>query len=471
VRGRIDWKYLLALDLTDSGFDHSILSEFRQRLLSLNVENRLLSTLLNHCENLGVLKGKGKQRTDSTHVLACIRTMNRIELIGETMRATLNDLAVLEPEWIQKVAHEEWYNNYNHRIENSRLPDGNEQKQEYAESVGMDGFILLDAMKSSDTHKYLLELPKVKALQTAWKRHFTRDPETKSVTYKTNKEVSASEDKIESPYDVEARFRTKRDTSWTGYMVHLTETCDDDAEINVITHVRTTPADVHDIKSTQIIQNDLFKINLAPQEHIVDTAYINLDLLVSSKRDYDIDLIGPPKEGLSWRSKIDGGYTLEVFNIDWENERVTCPQGIKSLSWNKHSKENPHSINVVFSTKDCSICKAKNLCIRAKSSNNRRLNFPAKKQYEARKALSEKLSTEEGKKLYNKRAGVEGTISQGVRNTGLRRSRYSGLRKTHLQEIASAAAMNLYRLNDWFNKIPLAKTRESSFYQLRPMVA
>lgn len=471
VRGRIDWKYLLALELTDSGFDYSILSEFRKRLLSSDAEGRLLSILLNHCKELGVLKGRGKQRTDSTHVLSCIRTLNRLELIGETMRAALNEIAVLEPEWIQKIAPEEWYEKYNHRVENSRLPDGNEKKQEYAESVGVDGFVLFDAMKSPDAPVYLSELPKVKALKTAWNRHFMRDIETGDITFKTNKAVSDSKEKIESPYDVDARFRTKRDTSWTGYMVHLTETCDDDAEINVITHVHTTLADVYDAKSTQIIQSDLFKINLAPKEHIVDTGYINLDLLVSSKKDYDIDLIGPPKEGPSWRSKIEDGYVLNVFNIDWDNEKVICPQGKQSSSWNGYDKKYPNNITAVFSAKDCHLCEAKDLCIRGKSNNKRKLNFPAKEQYEARIALSERLSTEEGEKLYNRRAGVEGTISQGVRNTGLRRSRYSGLRKTHLQEIAGAAAMNLCRLNAWFNKVPLAKTRESSFYQLRPMAA
>ena len=123
VRGRIDWKYLLALDLTDSGFDYSILSEFRKRLLSSKAEGRLLSVLLEHCKNLGVLKGNGKQRTDSTHVLSCIRDMNRLELIGETMRAALNEIATLEADWIRGISPQEWYKKYDHRIENSRLPD------------------------------------------------------------------------------------------------------------------------------------------------------------------------------------------------------------------------------------------------------------------------------------------------------------------------------------------------------------
>jgi transposase len=471
VRGRIDWKYLLALDLTDSGFDYSILSEFRKRLLSSKAEGRLLSVLLEHCKNLGVLKGNGKQRTDSTHVLSRIRDMNRLELIGETMRAALNEIATLEADWIRGISPQEWYQKYDHRIENSRLPDGDEKKQQYAKSVGEDGFRLFDAIKDSNAPTYIMELPKVKALKTAWDRHFSRDKETLDVTFKTNKEVSKSEEKIESPYDIDARFRTKRDTSWTGYMVHLTETCDNDAEINIITHVRTTPADVHDVKSTKIIQGELYKINLAPKEHIVDTAYINLDLLVSSKKDYNIDLIGPPKEGPSWRSKVEGAYTLDMFKIDWDKEQVTCPQGKVSSSWNGYNKNNPNSLTAIFSAKDCRNCTAIDLCVRDKNNPKRKLNFPAKEQYLARKSLCDRISTNDGKKLYNRRAGVEGTISQGVRNTELRQSRYFGLQKTHLQEIAGAVAINLCRLANWIENIPLAKTRESVFARLKPMAA
>jgi transposase len=106
VRARIDWKYLLGLELTDPGFDPSVLCEFRARLLAGSAEERLLERLLERCRELGLLKARGRQRTDATHVLAAIRVLNRLELVGETLRAALNELAAVAPDWLRGVAPE-----------------------------------------------------------------------------------------------------------------------------------------------------------------------------------------------------------------------------------------------------------------------------------------------------------------------------------------------------------------------------
>ena len=108
VRARIDWKYVLSLELTDAGFDFSVLSEFRARLLKGNAEELLFEKLLECCQVLGLVKARGKQRTDSTHVLAAVRYMNRLELVGETLRAALNDLAVEAPDWVRTGARADW---------------------------------------------------------------------------------------------------------------------------------------------------------------------------------------------------------------------------------------------------------------------------------------------------------------------------------------------------------------------------
>lgn len=470
VRARIDWKYLLGLEMDDSGFDHSVLSEFRQRLLLSDAEDRLLSVLLNKFVELGILKPNGNQRTDSSHVLASVRTLNRLELIAETMRAALNYLAKEVPEWLITVANDDWYKKYGHRVENSRLPKSDPKKEEYAVSVGKDGFKLMDALDKDSTVKKYLNTLQLEALKTAWDRHFIRDDTTGEIRFKSNKEVSLSEKKIESPYDTDARFRTKRETNWTGYVVHLTETCDEDAQINVITHVMTTPADVHDINATPIIQQELHAANLTPKNHIVDTAYINLELLVESKQKYNIDLIGHPKEGPTWRSKIEGGYTLDKFKLDWDNEQTICPEGKVSTCWST-TKKNDDYITAVFSSKDCGSCPTKHLCIKGETVTRRTVNFPSKEKYEAKQALLSRLETDDGKALYDRRAGVEGTVSQGVRGTGLRKSRYRGLDKTHLQQVAGAAAMNIFRLAEWLDEGELARTRKSNFQRIEPKAA
>ncbi|GIK38904.1 MAG: hypothetical protein BroJett011_27370 [Chloroflexota bacterium] len=134
VRGRIDWKYALGLDLTDPGFDFSVLSEFRQRLIEGGVERRLLETLLERCATKGLLGGKKKQRTDSTHVLAAIRMLNLVELVGETMRRVLNDLAQTAPHWLQGQLQPEWIKRYGRPFDSYRLPQSEAERKALADT-------------------------------------------------------------------------------------------------------------------------------------------------------------------------------------------------------------------------------------------------------------------------------------------------------------------------------------------------
>jgi transposase len=139
VRSRIDWKYALALDLTDPGFDASILTEFRARLISGSRELLLLTTLLDLFRNQGLLKQRGKQRTDSTHVLARVRDLNRLEFVGETMRAALNALALAAPAWLSALAPAAWFERYSERCEEYRLPDSDAKRDALARTIGSDG--------------------------------------------------------------------------------------------------------------------------------------------------------------------------------------------------------------------------------------------------------------------------------------------------------------------------------------------
>src|ERR687896_755103 len=135
VRARIDWKYLLGLELADPGFDRSVLSEFRARLLEGGAEERLLEKLLERCQALGLLKARGRQRTDATHVLAAIRLLNRLELVGETLRAALNELATVAPDWLRAAAPRAWYERYALRVEDGRLPRAAAEREAYARTI------------------------------------------------------------------------------------------------------------------------------------------------------------------------------------------------------------------------------------------------------------------------------------------------------------------------------------------------
>jgi transposase len=468
VRARIDWKYLLGLELTDPGFDHSVLCEFRSRLLEGSAEERLLHKLLEACQARGLLKARGRQRTDSTRVLASIRALNRLELVGETLRAALNELATVAPDWLRRVAPKDWYERYAHRVEDGRLPRAEAEREAYARTVGEDGFALLDLLDRPEAPEGLRSLPTVGVLRRVWARQLVREdgapPGGGGVRRRGKDEPQPAGEPVESPYDPEARYRTRSGTAWVGYLVHLSETCEDDA-VHLITHAMTTVATVHEARCTEAIHRALAGQGLVPAEHLVDAAYVDAELLVRSRGELGIDLLGPPRPNPAWQGKVEGGYGADRFEVDWERERARCPQGKPSSGWRPYLDRGEGYVLVSFAEADCGACPARPLCTRA-ARQPRRLRLHPRAEHEALKAARERLGTEEGRRRYGRRAGIEGTISQGVRAFGLRRGRYRGLARTHLQHVATAAAIDLQRLAAWFRAAPRAATRTSRFAAL-----
>src|SRR5262245_14352911 len=224
VRSRIDWKYVLGLDLTDPGFDHTVLSEFRARLVTGEAAHLLLDTLLTLARTQGLLKTRGRQRTDSTHVLAAIRVLNRLERVGETLRAALNSLAVVAPAWVQALAPPEWYERYAHRVENYQMPKTDAARKALAAVIGADGQVLLQALDAASALPWLRELPAVQTLRRVWAEQYVEVHGT--LSWREVKDMPSPAELIASPYDPEARYSTKRAVEWIGYKVHLTETCD-----------------------------------------------------------------------------------------------------------------------------------------------------------------------------------------------------------------------------------------------------
>jgi transposase len=300
VRGRIDWKYLLGLELDDPGFDHSILCEFRSRLLRHRATERLLTRVLEAAREDGLLKPRGRQRTDSTHVLAAIRTLNRLELVAETLRAALNAIAAVAPEWLRVVTPADWHERYDRRMEGARLPEAAAKREAYALQVGADGYLLLDALDRPNTPAALQALPTVAVLQRVWARHYERiEPEEDGSNgggpAVRQRELSIRDDHVESPYDPEARFRSRCGRQWVGYMVHLTETCDEGTP-HLIVHADTTEAGVHEAMRVEPIHAALAAKDLVPSEHLADSAYMSADLLLAAREQHGIDLVGPQRQ-------------------------------------------------------------------------------------------------------------------------------------------------------------------------------
>ena len=462
VRDRLAWKYALSLELCDPGFDHSVLSEFRARLIEGNAEQRLLDLLLEQCRAGGWLKAHGRQRTDSTHVLARIRALNRTLCVAQTMVYVLNVLSEVAPDWVRAHVPVEWVERYGERLEHERLPKADEERKQYANQVGTDGWSLLTALDAIATPDWMKTLPAITTLRTMWDQQF--EPLDHGGRWRLEPALPAAQ-LITSPYDLDARNGKKRTTFWVGYKVHFTQTCDEDTP-QLITHVETTQAPISDEGALSAIHTDLTGKELLPDQHLVDAGYVTIANLIQSQSSYGVDLVGPTLKTHWYQAET--GYDLTHFGIDWEAETVTCPQGRISSSWTPVQDAGKSLIKVKFSQSDCKACPCRASCT---GTTRRTLTLHPKEQMQALFAARKREQTDEFKDTYRHRAGIEGTHSQGVRTMGLRRSRYIGLRKTHLGHVAIAAAVNVIQLMSWLRGETPEQTRTSAFKRVMEQAA
>lgn len=462
VRSRLDWKYLLGLEVTDAGFDSSILSEFRTRLVAGSAEHQLLDALLDHCQARNLLKPRGRQRTDATHVLAAIRVLNRLECVGEALRHALNTLAVVAPSWVQAHVPPAWVDRYAPRMESYRLPSGQAERQALARTIGADGCWLLAMLWAPAAPPWLRSVAAVEVLRQIWVQQFVSDDG--QVGWRDGDNLPPARQRINSPYASEARYGTTRTTTWIGSKVHLTETCDPDTP-HLVTQVETTIATGTDYDTLPVVQQDLARRDLAPAEQIVDGGSVTAEHLVSSAQQ-GIDLVGPASANQTWQGRAGQGFALEHFGIDWEARRATCPGGRQSVQWKaSHSQHQQAVIHVEFARADCAACALRAHCTRA-PVNPRSLTLRPQAQYEALRAARARQQTEECKARYAARAGIEGTLSQAVRVFDLRQARYIGQAKTHLQHVLTAVALNVVRLTDWRAGRPRRGRRMTAFERL-----
>ncbi len=475
VRSRIDWKYALALELTDPGFDHTVLSEFRSRIGDGKAELLLLDPLLSRLQEGKLLKAHSRQRTDSTHVLAAVRTLNRLERVGETLRQALNHLAIIAPDWLgtQVAANwhqrydrrvENYHQRYDRRVENYHLPKTDAERAQLAAIIGKDGRTLLRAIDAATDLPWMSEMPAVITLRQVWIEQYLEVGN--EISWREVKDMPSPAELIASPYDPEARFSTKREIDWVGYKVHFTETCDEDAP-RMIVNVETTVATTPDDNMIAVIHESLAKRDLLPSEHLVDKSYTDSQMLVESQQKYGVTIIGPVADDPSWQARSKTGFDKSQFKVDWQQPVVTCPVGKQSISWlaNTYPK-NGLVWEARFASKDCSPCQHRTQCTRAKVEP-RIIGLQEREPYEALQAARKQQTTKEFQQQYAARAGIEATHEQAIRRCGLRQSRYIGMAKTHLQHLLTATALNFVRVGEWLAEKPITKTRQSAFAALK----
>jgi transposase len=409
--------------LTDPGFDFSVLSGFRARLIAGSLEHRLLEAMLTHFKARGWLRARGQQRTDSTHVLAAIRTLNRLESVGETLRAALNSLAVVAPDWLLTQVTSDGFDRYGTRVEEYRLPTGKAAREVYAAQMGADGFRLLDAMDADDTRRWLRDVPAVQTLGQMWAQPYPR--QEGQVRRRAARELAPAGERFDSPYDPEAHDGHKRTTTWTGSKVHLTETCDPHAP-HLITHVETTSASTTDVTMAAPIHEALAAQALLPSTHVVDAGYIDATLLVSSAAQHQVDLVGPVRTDVSWQARAGQGYDISACRVDWEAQTATCPAGHTSETWQpEHDRWGHAVIPVAVHQRHCRPCPHRLWCTHAKNEP-RDLTLKPRAEHAALLAARQRQTTAAWQAPYAVRAGLAGPLSQGIRAFALRQSRDIG---------------------------------------------
>jgi DDE family transposase len=250
-------------------------------------------------------------------------------------------------------------------------------------------------------------------------------------------------------------------------MVHVSETCEP-THPHRLTHVHTTSAAVHEASCTEDIHQALVDKDLAPTEHLVAGASMDAALLLTSQQAHGIMRRGPTRPIQGWQTHVEGADTVDHFTVDWQHQTVVCPQGTPSRSWHELVARDGHPYMIVsFSPQQCRPCPVRPFCTQSRQQGRRR-RLPPQAQYEALQTARAWSTSDEGQQHYKRRAGGEGTLSQGGRAFGLRRPRSRGLDTTHLQHVATAAAINVDRIVAWLEERPRAQTRPSRFAALAP---
>jgi transposase len=507
VRTRIDWQYLLGLPLDDPGFDHTVLAEFRARVADGGLERVALDALLAKLAAGGLVKAGGKQRTDSTHVVAAVAALNRLELAGESVRAALEALAAAHPDWVaQRICVPDFARRYGTPMTSWRPPQSEARRGELALAYARDGYALLESVYDPSTPPWLRELPAVDVLRRVLLQNYTRTITAggREVIKRREKEpegdgLPPGHARIASPYDTDARWGVKREEFWLGYKLHVTETCDDPPPCtcgpasaagqaaagsagegaqdrghdkgcahlvfpNLITHVATTDATVTDNQMTTAICEDLARKNLAPGRSYLDSGYLSAAVVVSALTTWGIALIGPLLADASAQARAGAGYARADFAVDYDAKTVTCPQGKTSASWTQCAQRGKNAIVATFSPSDCGPCPARSLCTTS-GRKRRQLTVLPRDLAQAQAAARAAESTIPFQADYARRAGVEGTMHQAASH-GARRARYRGLPKTSLDHVYMAVALNLLRLEAFWTGIPLDRRRTSHLARL-----
>jgi len=391
-----------------------VLSGFRARLVEHGLEEKVLDLLLARCAELGLVKAGGRQRTDSTHVVAAVRGLSRLELVGETMRSALEALAVAAPGWLAAHVEPEWLQRYGARVEGYRLPKSDDKRGGLRLQTGHDGYRLLAVVLAGAAPAWLAEIPAVQTLRLVWVQQYSRtcSPEGgQEVRWREDDDLPPGRLRVTSPYDTDARYGMKHGEGWDGYKVHLAETCDDvdaSGRPHLATGVATTQATVPGVAMAGPVHADLARKGLLPSGHVVDAGYTTADLLVTSRSDYGVTLTGPLPADTSRQAAAKTGFQPAAFTIDFAAQQVICPAGATSTTWapTRDPRSGKDVIRARSSPATCRPCPLREQCTHDKTGARQLMSHPSQ-QHQALQAARAEQATDAWWQRYAVRSGVE----------------------------------------------------------------
>ena len=442
VASRIDWKYALHLPLTYPGFHFTDLYAFRTRLLEHGQERLVFDQLLVRMKELGLIKPKGKVRSDATHVLAVVERLSQLELVTESLRVALQAVLQAAPKWVKTALPAAFLDRYERRQSEYGLSQT--QVQEKLGQAGKDAFWFLVQIDRS-APEAIRHLSEVETLRTVLAQQFPKGPSGPPAQRRpTGGEV------IENPHEPEARYGKKRGKTWLGYKAQVTETCDDE-QPHLIVDLEPTGALDNDSPELPKIQARLAEQGVLPAEQYVDQGYMSAQHLVESQQQ-GIDLVGVPLADTQGPS----GFRQTDFQIDEAAKQATCPAGQKSRVWSE--KEVPEApqpqVQIRFDAAGCQRCAFFGQCTASPQGRSLTLS-PYREALHQRRA---EVETDAFREKLHRRAGIEATISELVRGYQFRKARYRGLAKLGLQAYFTALAVNLKRLSRWWAQTETALT-------------
>ncbi|MEU8952638.1 transposase [Streptomyces sp. NPDC048489] len=296
--------------------------------------------------------------------------------------------------------------------------------------------------------------PRIQALRQIMVQNYHRDAvghlRRRTAEEEDGPGLPPSSRAIVSPYDTSARYaRHGHIISWKGFTAHLTETCAPDCP-NVITDVATTAATTHDSQVLPGIHTRLARRGLLPAEHLVDTGYTSLPHLEQATREHQVTITGPLPANPTRQHRQGNSLARDDVHIDYDKQQVTCPQG--QVSAGRHgpyptSSPTAAPLIVARFTKSQRLpCPARTQCT-STADNARTVGFPPRDLRDLQLRVRADQQTPEWKARYAVRSAVEGTVNEFAHGHGMRRCRYRGQRKAHIQHVLTAIAVNIERLS------------------------